>query len=389
MQCGENKKHDREPRERFPNPLRKLSPNIVVEAFAEDWGIRIEIHVWTGGYRVMKLKLKTNRNIWKFILIAVGVILLGILFFYMMSVWESEYGAVYEQDDDIGAENDRYIYIDGVQYAPKKKLDTVLIIGVDKYRTQTTDDSYLNTEQADFLMLLLIDRANESCTALHLNRDTMADIPVLGVRGENAGTQYAQLALAHTYGSGGDDSCRNTVSAVEGLLYGIKIDHYISFTMDAVKEINDMAGGVTLTLLEDFTGIDAEMAKGSEVTLVGDMALTYVRSRYGLDDNTNLGRMERQRQYLTALRDKLTDVLKSDDTFFMKMLNTISNYMVSDCTAHQLSHIYEQTENYADGGFLSIKGEAVKGNEFMEFYVDNEALKQQVIGLFYEPVIDG
>ena len=41
-----------------------------------------------------------------------------------------------------------------------------------------------------------------------------------------------QLALAHTYGSGEEDSCENTVLAVENLLYGVGIDHYVSLTMD-------------------------------------------------------------------------------------------------------------------------------------------------------------
>jgi anionic cell wall polymer biosynthesis LytR-Cps2A-Psr (LCP) family protein len=125
----------------------------------------------------------------------------------------------------------------GENYALREDLETVLLLGVDKYVTETGVESYNNTQQADFLMLIIFDRTNKSYTALQLNRDTMTEITMLGVRGEQAGVFTGQLALAHTYGSGGKDSCRNTVDAVSNLLYGIDIDHYVAVTMDAVPII--------------------------------------------------------------------------------------------------------------------------------------------------------
>lgn len=330
------------------------------------------------------MKLRMNRNIGKFVMISVGLFLLGILLFRLLYAWEIGLGVT----DTEYPKNDGRIYIDGDWYIPRKKLDTVLLIGVDKYEAQTTASSYNNTQQADFLMLLLIDAEEKAYTALHLNRDTMTNIQKLGVRGEPAGTFTGQLALAHTYGSGGKDSCRNTVDAVSNFLYGVDIDHYISLTMDAVAEINDAAGGVTLTLLEDFTALDPTMVKGAEVTLSGDMALSYVRARYGLADSTNLGRMERQRQYLGALRQKLIDADAKDDGFFLQIMETVSEYVVSDCTANQLSRLYERVAEYTAGDIVSVAGEAVQGEEFMEFYADEEALKKQVVQLFYEPVAD-
>ena len=95
-----------------------------------------------------------------------------------------------------------------------------------------TPEGYVNNQQADFLLLLVMDKQHETCTPIQLNRDTMTQIQILGVTGEPAGTFTGQLALAHTYGSGEEDSCENTVLAVENLLYGMEIDHYVSLTMD-------------------------------------------------------------------------------------------------------------------------------------------------------------
>lgn len=330
------------------------------------------------------MKLKINRNACKIVVLLIAAAALIVLFFSLMSRWETRHGTV----DTAGADapDDGRIYVNGTSYVPKKDLEVILLIGVDKYESQTQDESYNNTQQADFLMLLLMDREAETYSVLHLNRDTITEIPVLGVRGEKAGTINGQLALAHTYGSGGLDSCRNTAEAVSNLLYGIEIDHYLAFSMDAVPKINDLAGGVTLTVLDDLTSVSPELYQGASVTLDGDMALAYVRTRYGLEDSSNLRRMERQRQYLTALQSAVTAKAADQEDFMINALETVSPYMTSDCTADQLSRLYDRLVLYTDNGIQSMEGEAVKGEEFMEFYPDEAALKKQVVQLFYVPL---
>ena len=163
----------------------------------------------------------------------------------------------------------------------------------DKY-AETEESNYLNNEQSDFLMLLVINKETGACTPIQLNRDTMTKIQILGVRGDVAGTFTGQLALAHTYGSGERDSCLNTAEAVSNLLYGVGIDHYISITMDGVAILNDLVGGVEVEVMDDFSSIDSTLVQGETVTLMGNHALTYVRTRGGLEDSSNLRRMERQ-----------------------------------------------------------------------------------------------
>lgn len=329
------------------------------------------------------MRLKINRNAYKIVVFLIAVAIFLVLFFAFLSKWETKYGSVDTDTTDEGQ-----IYVNGTSYIPNKNLEVLLLIGVDKYESQLQDDSYNNTEQADFLMLLVIDKSAETYTLLHLNRDTMTEIPILGVRGEQAGTLTGQLALAHTYGSGGADSCRNTVEAVSNMLYGIDIDHYLAFTMDAVVKINDLAGGVTLTVSDDLTSASPKLSKGATVTLDGEMALAYVRTRYGLKDSSNLRRMERQRQYLTALQSALNTKMSTQEDFMLDVLEAISPYMTSDCTANQLSKLYDRIELYKDNGIQTIEGDAVKGEEYMEFYPDEDALKQQVIRLFYTPLED-
>ena len=276
-------------------------------------------------------------------------------------------------------------YYNGTAYARREDLETVLLLGVDKFEGETPE-GYINNQQADFLLLLVMDKENETCTPIQLNRDTMTQIQILGVTGEPAGTFTGQLALAHTYGSGEEDSCVNTVLAVSNLLYGMEIDHYVSLTMDGVALLNDLVGGVTVEVLDDFSGIDDSLVQGETVTLQGQQALTYVRSRGGMEDSSNLHRMERQRQYLAALQQQLKQASQQEDGFTLDALLQLNEYMVSDCTVNQLSDLGDSLATYQVSDILTTPGDAQEGEEFMEFTVDEDALQQLVMDVFYEPV---
>ncbi len=60
---------------------------------------------------------------------------------------------------------------------------------------------------------------------------------------------------------------------------------------------------------------------------MGNHALTYVRTRGGLEDSSNLRRMERQRQYLIALQKKLTEKADSDAWFATNAILQVSDYL--------------------------------------------------------------
>ena len=323
------------------------------------------------------------------ILAVVLVLLAGML---LLQRWEntqdapvSSSGEASSVEADAPVDGREITYYNGTAYAKREDLETVLLLGVDKFEGETPE-GYINNQQADFLLLLVMDKQHETCTPIQLNRDTMTQIQILGVTGEPAGTMTGQLALAHTYGSGEEDSCENTVLAVSNLLYGMEIDHYVSLTMDGVALLNDLVGGVTVEVLDDFSGIDDSLVQGETVTLKGQQALTYVRSRGGMEDSSNLRRMERQRQYLAALQQQLKAAVQQEDGFSLDALLQLNEYMVSDCTVEQLSDLGDSLAAYQVSDILTTPGDAQEGEEFMEFTVDEDALQQLVMDVFYEPV---
>ncbi|MCD7749385.1 MAG: LCP family protein [Oscillospiraceae bacterium] len=301
---------------------------------------------------------------------------------------------VKEEDDDTDAvspldddgEATSTIYYNGAQYATNENLTTLLILGIDDYEL-TESDSYRNSGQADLILLAIFDNDAKTCTLLHINRDTMTDVSVLGALGDYIGVTNEQIALAHTYGSGLEDSCENTVTTVSSFLYGVTIDNYLSLTMDAVAVLNDLVGGVTVTIEDDFTGVDDTLVQGETVTLMGEHALYYVRARSSMtDDSTNLARMERQKTYMTALSAALKEAVAEDSAFLLEAYTAVADYLVTDCDINALSDYGSQLTEYTLSEIISPEGEAVLGDVYMEYYVDEAALQQLVIDLFYIPV---
>ncbi len=312
-----------------------------------------------------------------------GALVVIIVALLLLHSWEKWQGKSIWQS--LEGETTQTIRYDGQWYVLRDDVESVLVIGLDKFDKAQSLDSYNNDKQADFLSLIVLDKDNDKVTTLHINRDTMAQMNILGLDGNVVGTKKAQLALSHTYGSGGKDSCKNTRDAVSDFLYQTPIDHYVSLTMDAVAELNDMVSGVTVTLLDDFSHIDSSLVKGEEVLLRGSQALSYVRARSGVADETNESRMKRQRQYLDALYSKVADTVEKDEEFISRAGLKLAEYMVSDCTVHQLERIAGFVSENDKGDILEIKGESKKGEQFMEFYPDEDALQKQIIELFYEP----
>ena len=303
---------------------------------------------------------------------------------FLLELWESKRGMF--ADDGTHTNGKETVFLDGKEYVAKDHVETVLVMGLDKFDGVTAGESYNNDRQADFLMLFVFDNKENTCTALHINRDTMAEMNVLGVAGNKVDTVIQQLALAHTYGNGKEVSCRNAANAVSKLLLGTPINHYLSVTMDAVPVFADMVGGVEVEVLDDFGSIDSTLVKGERVTLTGEHALNYVRTRYGLEDSTNESRMARQRQFLKALYEKANVCIEDNDAFVADAVVKMSEYIVSDCSGNRLQTLFEKIAAYQLDTIRYLEGDTVLGEEHIEFYPDADSVTAVVADLFYKPV---
>lgn len=169
----------------------------------------------------------------------------------------------------------------GKTYTPKGNLETYLFSGIDATGTVAERDAK-NPGQCDVLILLVRDRSTEQCKILTIDRNTITPVQFYGENGSNQGTAEVQISLAHSMGadhSSAEGCAENTIEAVSTLLGGVQIDGYSMVNMSAIQIVNDMVGGVTVTVEDDFTGVDDTLKKGETVTLTDTQAENFVRGR--------------------------------------------------------------------------------------------------------------
>ena len=271
---------------------------------------------------------------------------------------------------------------DGVDYFPRQDITVMLVMGIDEFGIMAPSEGSYNDGAVDMVSLMIFDEKNEQTRILCLNRDTMLDVSVLGIDGRKAGTTFAQLAISHIYGSGMEDSCENTRDTVSDFLYGIMIDHYVSANMDAITILNDAVDGVTVTVKDDFSEVDPTITMG-EVTLMGEQAINYVRTRKNLGDQLNISRMERQKEYASGFMDAFRKKIGEGESFALSLYEQVSPYIVTDCSTTVLTSMMERYADYEIVEIVSPEGKNVMGEKYYEFYVDEEKLDALILRLFY------
>ena len=285
--------------------------------------------------------------------------------------------------------DERLIYYNGTQYRYRDDISTFLVIGIDDNDNEeesSLGEYYRNTSQSDFLMLVVFDESTHTYRIIQINRDTMADIHVYDRLGDYAGDELVQIALSHTYGSGAEDSCENTVYAVSHLLYDAKIDNYMSITTDVVPVLNDLAGGVDVLVEDDFEGVDDTLVMGQTVHLEGQHALVYIRARRAMADDSNEARMRRQNTYLLALREALMNAFIEDPSFAVSAYSAVMDHTVTDVDFDDIPGLAYKLATYEFEGVVGIEGESVAEERYAAFYPDESALQELIISSFYEPV---
>lgn len=260
------------------------------------------------------------------------------------------------------------VEVDGVTYRKKSRLTTILVMGVD----HDTQDSYeyRKAGQADFLRLVVLDDADKTVQQLQIDRDTMTSVTVLGLLGDRYEPVTEQICLGYAFGDGRKTSCEVTVEAVENLLGGQEIDQYLAMGLDGISTLNDLA-----------------MTKGATLTLQGEQAETYVRSRRSVGVGTNEARMARQESYIRQLSVQLDEKLQKDQNFAVDAYDALQPYLTTSMAKGQLVNEAWAAKDYTRLDTIKPDGTYQVGEDgFMEFYPDADALQQAVLQLFYEKV---
>ncbi len=335
--------------------------------------------------------MKNNRKIVSLLLTIVAVLVIAAGVFVFLSLRSVQTVSRQNSNDLANADSDAdieesasgtEITVDGKTYVYNTDIRNVLFLGVDKKDEIMETQEYAGRGgQADCIILLSLNTKEKTATMLNISRDSITDVDVYDMSGDYVGTEKMQLALQYAYGDGEKRSCWLMKKAVANLLNDIPIHGYLALNIDGISVINDVLGGVEITVPEDYTSIDEAFVQGTTLKLSGSQAEKYVRYRDIHEFGSNNGRMERQNQFLRALVSLLKEKISGNSALVDTLFNAGKPYMTTDLTAEQMEEYASYT---LDDTYIKVPGETREGAKHDEYEVDEKKLSDVLIKMLYK-----
>ena len=283
------------------------------------------------------------------------------------------------------------IRYNGKTYQYKDNLMNILCLGIDSRDGIAKEKTPGKAGQADCVILAVLDDETKTIQLINISRDSMVPVHVYATDGSFVEDRTEQLALQYAYGNGRDWSCQLMEQTVSELFYGLPIHGYCALSMNSIANLNDAVGGVTVTVPEDLAVMQPKLfTAGTTVTLKGDLAYHFVHDRdyKSADIASNNKRIARQKAYAIAFVNQLKQGMKEDMTLPVKLYQNAEKQMVTSIGLDQAVYLCTEYMNssFDTDNIYTIEGEVTKGEEYAEFNVDDDALYQLILDVFYEEV---
>ncbi|MBO0913308.1 LCP family protein [Streptomyces laculatispora] len=152
--------------------------------------------------------------------------------------------------------------------------------------------------RSDTAMVVHVPEGRSRAVAVSIPRDTLVTRPEC-TKADGSTVDSANRVMFNSVYSQVGPAC--VVKTVEKMS-GVRIDHYLEINFAGFKDLVDAIGGVTVDVPQDIH----DKSSGLDLTagphkLNGTESLSYVRTRHGIGDGSDLGRIGLQQQFLLAL----------------------------------------------------------------------------------------
>ena len=278
----------------------------------------------------------------------------------------------------------------GKSYRRNTYIKAILCMGIDRPGSLEETMTAGFGGQADGIFLVAQDTARDRIKVLVIPRDTMTEITLTDLSGNELGSSIQHLTLAYAYGDGREKSCRYMTEAVSRLLGGLSIDGYMAVSMSVLPLANDKVGGVTVTIEEpELKTVNPAFVQGQTVTLRGGQAEEYVRYRDTGRAQSALVRMERQKTYIKGFLDAARNKSRLDDSLIPDLMKEIEPYMVTDMTKDRYLDMTLDflggNQDFTETDMVTLPGTAVETVIYDEYHPDQEEIMEIVLDWFYRP----
>jgi len=193
-----------------------------------------------------------------------------------------------------------------------KKVDNgsenILVLGSDSRSGSNkklgggTDDG---SARSDTAMIVHVYKGHKKASVVSIPRDTLIDRPECT---DTKGTTHdaaSGVMFNSAYTTGGAACAVKTVESLTGL----RVDHYLEVDFAGFEKLINELGGVPVTTTKNISDKQSHLnLKAGTHTLNGQQALGLVRTRHGVGDGSDLGRIQLQQAFIKALVDQVKHV---------------------------------------------------------------------------------
>ncbi|MEU3029051.1 LCP family protein [Streptomyces incarnatus] len=224
--------------------------------------------------------------------------------------------------------------------------ENILVLGSDtragsnKKLGGGTDDG---SARSDTAMIVHVYEGHKKAGVVSIPRDTLVDRPACT---DTKGTTHpaaSAVMFNEAYSTGGA-AC--AVKSVESLT-GIRMDHYLEVDFAGFQKLIDDLGGVPVTTTKAIADPQSHLdLKAGTHTLDGQQALGLVRTRHGVGDGSDLGRIQLQQAFVKALLGQVRSVgVFSDPKKLYDLADTATKAVTTDSDLGSVNSLID----FADG----------------------------------------
>jgi LCP family protein required for cell wall assembly len=186
--------------------------------------------------------------------------------------------------------------------------ENILVLGSDSRSGSNkklgggTDDG---SARSDTAMIVHVYEGHKKASVVSVPRDTLVDRPSCTDTGGTAHPAATGVMFNEAFATGGAACAVKTVES----LTGIRMDHYLEVDFGGFQRLIDDLGGVPVTTTKNIDDPQSHLTlQAGTHTLNGRQALGLVRTRHGVGDGSDLGRIQLQQAFVKALIDQVEHV---------------------------------------------------------------------------------
>jgi LCP family protein required for cell wall assembly len=186
--------------------------------------------------------------------------------------------------------------------------ENILVLGSDTRSGKNkelgggTDDG---SARSDTAMIVHVYEGHKKASVVSIPRDTLVDRPRCTDTKGTAHPAASGVMFNESYSTGGAACAVKTVESITG----IRMDHYLEVDFEGFQKLIDDLGGVRVTTTKSIRDPQSHLnLKAGPHTLTGEQALGLVRTRHGVGDGSDLGRIQLQQAFIKALIDQVKHV---------------------------------------------------------------------------------